>query len=82
MQLLIYQKLVCYLMKKTCSYPFFLGYYHEFTGAHEAIHYAEGTLYFTALIVVIHYNKPSVVDSAKVEEYSVYLRKAIVVLLS
>ena len=69
-------------MKNTCRHPLFLGYCHEFTGAHEAIHYAEGTLYFTALIAVIHYNKPSVLDSKKVEEYSVYLRKAIVVLLS
>ena len=36
--------------------------------------------YFATLVTTIHYNKRSVIDFKKIEEY-VYLRKAIVVLL-
>ena len=37
-------------------------------------------VYFSTLVATIHYNKRSVVDSRKIEEY-VYLRKTIVALL-
>ena len=42
--------------------------------------YVKDTVYFTALVATIYYNKRSVVDSKKIEEY-VYFRKTIVALL-
>ena len=39
------------------------------------------SVYFATLVATIHYRKKSVVDLRKLEEYCVYMRKALVSLL-
>ena len=61
-------KEVCYM---TTSFPAI--HCHFFKGAIEAIHMSRN---IATLVATIHYNKRSVVDSRKIEEYA-YLRKTI-----
>ena len=56
-----------------CSSPFLLSVIIALCQGHY--------VYFTALIVTIHYSKRSVVDSRKLEGYCVSLRKTSVIML-
>ena len=72
-------KEVCYM---TTSFPASHFFYDSVIISREHLKQCtwQGNCIYFTLVGVIHYNKWSVVDSRKIEEY-VYLRKTIVVLL-
>ena len=73
-------KEICYMMT---SFPIIHFFYDSviFLGERLKQSICQGhCVYFLTVVASIHYNKRSVVDSRKIEEY-VYFRKTIVALL-